>query len=58
MDAIREHAEQTTLTKEIGDTSTEVALYSHRRHGGSGPGGQGGGRGGGRGNGRQKRKCT
>jgi hypothetical protein len=42
MDAIREYAERTTLTKEIGDASTGVALYSHG--GNHGRGGRGGGR--------------
>ena len=45
MDAIREYAERTTLTKEIGDASTGVALYSGG--GNRGCGGKSGGRGGG-----------
>jgi hypothetical protein len=56
MDAIREYAERTTLTKEIGDASTGAAIYS--RGGNRGCGGRGGGREGGRGNGRQKHICT
>jgi len=56
MDAIREYAERTTLTKEIGDASTGAALYT--RGGNRGRGRGRGGRGGGRGNGRQKHKCT
>jgi len=60
MDAIREYAERTTLTKEIGGASTRAALYSRGGNRGRGrqDGGQGGGHGGGRGNGRQKHKCT
>jgi hypothetical protein len=42
---IRECAERTTLTKEIGDASTRAALYSHGTH--HGRGGQGRGQGGG-----------
>jgi len=62
MDAIREYAEQMTLTQEIRDLSTGAALYSrggNRGRGSShGRGRRGGGRGGGRGNGHQKHKCT
>jgi len=56
MDVNREYAEQTTLTKEIGDAFTGEALYSHG--GNCGRGGRGCGRGGGRRNGRLKHKGT
>jgi hypothetical protein len=50
MDAIREYAERTTLTKEIGDASTGAAPYSRGGNRGRGRSG--------RGNESQKHKCT
>jgi len=62
MDAIREYAERTSLTKDIRDAFTGAVLYSCGGNRGCGSGcsrsGHGGGRGGGEGNGCQKHKCT
>jgi hypothetical protein len=62
MNAIREYAERTTLTQEIGDAATGAARSSRGGNSGCGCGrgccAQGGVQGGGRGNGRQKHKCT
>jgi hypothetical protein len=56
MDVICDYAERTSLTKEIVDASTGVALYSRGKN--LDNGGRGGGPGGGRRNRRQKKKCT
>ena len=52
VDAIREHAERRTLTKEIRGASTGAALHSHGGNRGRGSGCDDGRRGGGRGGGR------
>jgi len=56
MDAIREYAERTALTKEIGDASTRAAVYSRGENCSRGDGGRGGGRWDGRENGHEKHK--
>jgi hypothetical protein len=58
MDAIRKYSERMSLTKEIRDASTGVALYSRGGNPGDGHGRRAGARGGGRGKGRHKHYCT